>query len=203
MIKLLWNTNNQKKPSSEIKKIREKEELNYVWGLYHKKSSDKWIEEILKKIKYEIIESEADLNKEDILIIVDSGVEDKTEFYNKLNLICSKIYLFHLGDEFGFHNLEPIYNICNFIWRPFCSGKYFKNSKKVKCIPIGYKSGVTYKNISDRKYKWAFTGTPHKTSRHDLLFQFSDIKPFFCHKTERFDKNIITVDKMNEILSST
>ena len=31
----------------------------------------------------------------------------------------------------------------------------------------------------NKKYKWAFTGTPHKSSRHDLLFQFSDIKPFF------------------------
>ncbi len=203
MIKLLWNTNNQKKPRSEIKKIREKEEQNYVWGLYHKKSSDKWIEEILKKIQYKVIKNEADLNKEDILIIIDSGVEDKIEYYNKLNLICSKIFLFHLGDEFGFHNLEPIYNNCNFIWRPFCSTKYFMSSQKIKCIPIGYKSGVSYKNLGTRNYKWAFTGTPHKSSRHDLLFQFSDIKPFFCHKTKKFDKNIITVDKMNEVLSTT
>ena len=78
----------------------------------------------------------------------------------------------------------------------------FLNSK-VKCIPIGYKSGVLNKKKNDRKYKWAFTGTPHKSSRHDLLFQFSGIEPFFCHKTEKFDVKIISVEEMNEILSST
>ena len=39
MIKLFWNTHNQTKPSSEDKTIREKQELDYVWGQYHKKSS--------------------------------------------------------------------------------------------------------------------------------------------------------------------
>ena len=202
MIKLFWNTHNQKKPNSKSKKIREKEELDLGWGLYHKKSSDKWIFEILKKIKYEIIKSETNLESQDTLIIVDSSVEEKSEFYSKLNLICSKIYLFHLGDEFGFHNLSPIYDNCNYIWRSFCSSKYF-NNEKVKCIPIGYKSGTLYKKKSNRKYKWAFTGTPHKSSRHDLLFQFSNIEPFFCHKTEKFDRKIISVDEMNNVLSST
>ena len=186
MIKLFWNTHNQTKPSSEDKTIREKQELDYVWGQYHKKSSDKWIYEILKKIKYNVIENITSLEKEDILIIVDSSVEEKSELYNKLNLCCSKIFLFHLGDEFGFHDLSSAYNSCNYIWRPFCQSKYF-NHKKVKCIPLGYKSGVVFKQKSNRKYKWAFTGTPHKSSRHDLLFQFSDIKPFFCHKTQKFD----------------
>ena len=74
---------------------------------------------------------------------------------------------------------------------------------KIKCIPIGYKSGLLNKNINQRKYKWAFVGTPHKSSRHDLLFQFSDIKPFFCHKTKKFDEKIITVEEMSEVLSST
>ena len=41
MIKLFWNTHNQKKPNSVNKKIREKEELDYGWGRYHKQSSDK------------------------------------------------------------------------------------------------------------------------------------------------------------------
>ena len=202
MIKLFWNTHNQKKPSSTNKKIKEKEESDYGWGQYHKRSSDKWIYEILKKTKYDIINGLNDLEKDDILIIVDSSVEEKNELYSKLNLICSKIFLFHLGDEFGFHNLLPVYNNCNYIFRPFCSSKYFDN-EKVKCIPIGYKSGVFYKKESKIKYKWAFTGTPHKTSRHDLLFQFSSIKPFFCHKTEKFDRKNISVDQMNDILSST
>ena len=58
MIKLFWNTHNQKKPNSPDKKIREKEELDYGWGQYHKKNSDKWIYEILKEVKYDIIDSE-------------------------------------------------------------------------------------------------------------------------------------------------
>lgn len=202
MIKLFWNTHNQKKSNSVNKKVREKEELDYGWGQYHKKSSDKWIYEILKKIKYSIIESEKNIENGDTLIIIDSSIEEKSEFYTKLNLICSKIFLFHVGDEFGFYNLAPVYNVCNHIWRSFCSGKYF-NNKKVKCIPLGYKSGVVHKRTSNRKYKWAFTGTPHKSSRHDLLFQLSNIKPFFCHKTEKFDQKNISADEMSEILSST
>tara|TARA_B100000686_G_C16338674_1_gene736795 strand:- start:158 stop:661 length:504 start_codon:yes stop_codon:yes gene_type:complete len=73
----------------------------------------------------------------------------------------------------------------------------------VKCIPIGYKSGISNRENGKRKYKWAFTGTPHKSSRHDLLYQFSNIKPFFCHKTEKFDVKIISVDQMSDVLSST
>ena len=202
MIKLFWNTHNQKEPRSDNKKIREKQNQDKGWGIYHKKSSDKWIYEILKKIEYSVINSESELDGDDTLIIVDSSVEEKNEFYEKLHLICSKIFLFHLGDEFGFHNLSSVYNNCTFVWRPFCSSKYFINNK-VKCIPIGYKSGVLNKKKENRKYKWAFTGTPHKSSRHDLLFQFSEITPSFCHKTEKFDKKNISVDEMNEVLSST
>ena len=202
MIKLFWNTQNQKKDSSKDKKILEKQKTDFLWGKYHKKSSDKWIYEILKKIKYESIEDEKDLKKDDILIIVDSSVEEKSEFYLKLKANCSKIFLFHLGDESGLHNLSAIYSNCDYIWRTFCSVRYFNNNK-VKCIPVGYKSGIINKEKGNRKYKWAFTGTPHKSSRHDLLFQFSSIKPFFCHKTQKFDTKIISVDDMNEVLSST
>jgi len=202
MIKLFWNTHNQLKPNSDIKKIREKQENDYGWGKYHKKSSDKWIYEILKKVEYKSIHNQAELEKEDGLIIIDSSVEEKIELYNKLRVVCSKVFLFHLGEESGAHDLSPIYKNCDYIWRTFCSGKYFKNDK-VKCIPVGYKSGLVNKNKNSRKYKWAFTGTPHKTSRHDLLFQFSNIEPFFCHKTEKFDHKIISTEEMSEILSST
>ena len=202
MIKLFWNTHNQRKSNSDDKKIREKEEMDYGWGLYHKKSSNKWIYEILKKIKYNIIENETNLEKEDTLIIVDSSVEKKVEFYTELKLICSKIFLLHLGDESGEYDLSTVYENCNHIWRTFCSNKYFENNK-VKCIPIGYKSGVSNKQTNNRKYKWAFTGTPHKSSRHDLLFQFSGIEPFFCHKTKKFDQKTISADDMSEVLSST
>ena len=202
MIKLFWNTHNQRKSNSDDKKIKKKEEMDYEWGLYHKTNSDKWIYEILKKVKYNIIENETNLEKEDTLIIVDSSVEKKAELYTKLKLICSKIFLLHLGDESGEYDSSTVYENCNHIWRTFCSNKYFENSK-VKCIPIGYKSGVLNKQKNNRKYKWAFTGTPHKSSRHDLLFQFSGIEPFFCHKTQEFDQKIISVDEMSEVLSLT
>ena len=202
MIKLFWNTHNQKKPNTEDKKIVEKLDRDYIWGIYHKKNSNLWIYEILNKIKYNIIESETNIEKDDILVIVDSSLEEKDEFYIKLKLICSKIFLFHLGDESGAYDLSQIYKNCNYVWRTFCSNKYFENNR-VTCIPIGYKSGVLDKKRNNRKYKWAFVGTPHKSSRHDLLFQFSDIKPFFCHKTDKFDEKIISVEEMSEALSLT
>ena len=202
MIKLFWNTQNQKKTSSENKEIVEKLERDYVWGIYHQENSNLWIYEILNKIKYNIVENETSIEKDDVLIIVDSSLEEKRELYAKLKLICSKIFLFHLGDESGAYDLSQIYKNCNYVWRTFCSNKYFENSH-VKCIPIGYKSGLLNKQTKERKYKWAFTGTPHKSSRHDLLFQLSDIEPFYCHKTNKFDEKIISVDEMSEVLSNT
>ena len=202
MIKLFWNTHNQQKSNTTDKRIKEDEEADYGWGIYHKKNSNLWIEEILKKINYNIITSETNLEKDDTLIIIDSSIEKKSDFYTKIKLICSKIFLFHLGDESGAHNLLPVYNNCNFIWRTFCSNKYFENNK-IKCIPIGYKSGLLNQKIKNKRYKWAFVGTPHKSSRHDLLFQFSDIKPFFCHKTKKFNQKIISVDEMSEVFSAT
>jgi len=199
MIKLFWNTHNLQK-SDDIKNS-DKSARDYKWGIYHKKNSDKWIYEILKKVKYKIIEKETDLEKGDIVIIIDSSIEEKIKLYERLKLICSKIFLLHLGDESGIYDFSSVYNNCNFIWRPYCSNRFFKNNK-VQCIPIGYKSGVINQN-NTRKYKWSFVGTPHKTSRHDLLFQFSDIKPSFCHKTQKFDQKIISVSEMSDVLSST
>ena len=46
------------------------------------------------------------INNKDVLIIVDSSVEKKTELYNKLKSICSKIFLIQLGDEPGQVNLD-------------------------------------------------------------------------------------------------
>ena len=67
MIKLFWNTHNQQKPNSNDKKIREAQESNYGWGSYHKKSSDKWIYEILKKVEYNVIIDLSNLKKGDTL----------------------------------------------------------------------------------------------------------------------------------------
>ena len=175
MIKLLWNTQNlivPKHTNTQDKDFARSQ----VWGTYHKKSSDRWIYEILNEIKFKEIESEKDIKNEDIVIVVDSSIEKKGEFYNRLKLICSKIFLVHLGDETGNFNLTSVYQNCNYVFRTFCSNKYF-NKAKISCIPIGYKSGVINKNFTKKKYKWSFIGTPHKSSRHDLLYQLSSIKP--------------------------
>ena len=201
MIKLFWNTHNQNKFNPN--KTNKENSRDRKWGLYHKNYSDKWIYEILNKIEFETIQSVKDLENEDILIIVDSSIENKEELYTKLELICSKMFLIHLGDETFAYDLSKVYNKFNYVWRTFCSNKYF-NNKKVSCLPIGYKSGILFKKGAiERKYKWAFLGTPHKSSRHDLLFQLSDIKPSFFHKTKKFDEGIIDVGKMSEILTST
>ena len=197
MIKLFWNTHNQPKLSEN-----NKDSTNYIWGAYHKKNSDEWIYEILKKVKYSIIDNEQDLETDDILIIVDSSIENKIKKYNELKIICSKIFLFHLGDETGILDYSPVYKNCDYVWRTFCSNKYFSN-EQVKCIPIGYKSGISSKSLQNRKYKWAFIGTAHKSSRHDLLYHFSHIKKFYSYKTEKFNLKLIPVKEMSKILSLT
>ena len=205
MIKLFWNTHNQNKPTSNdpAGKTARDYARDYKWGLYHKNNSDKWIYEALNKIQFKVIQGEKDIEKDDILIIVDSSIEKKGNFYTKLSLVCSKIFLIHLGDENDLYDLTSIYDNFDFVWRTFCLNKYFYN-KKVSCLPIGYKSGVSFvKNKGRRKYKWAFIGTPHKSSRHDLLFQLSDMKIAFIHRTTKFDEKIITVDEMNKVLSLT
>ena len=48
MIKLFWNTHNQKKPNPN--KPNDQDARDYIWGIYHKDNSDRWIHEILGKI---------------------------------------------------------------------------------------------------------------------------------------------------------
>jgi len=201
MIKLLWNTHKQ--IINQTNKENSQDATNYKWGIYHKNFSDKWIFKILENVKYQSIDDEQQIESKDTLIIVDSSVDKKKTFYKKLNLICSKIFLIHLGDESGNYDLSDVYENCNFVWRTFCSNRYFANPK-VSCIPIGYKSGTFLNNkVKDRNFKWAFIGTQHKSSRHDLLFQLSEIKPSYCHKTPKFDQKIIDTNEMSRILSST
>ena len=201
MIKLFWNSHNQ--INSNIEQSNKELSKNKIWGIYHKHNSDKWIIEILKEIKFNIIEDEKNIKNGDNLIIVDSSVENKEELYKRLKLICSKMFLIHLGDESGIYNLSTIYGYFDYVWRVFCSNNYF-NNKKVSCIPIGYKSGTCLTSHSkNRKYKWSFIGTPHKSSRHDLLFQLSNIEPSFLHKTTKFNEKIINVEQMSAVLSST
>ena len=72
-----------------------------------------------------------DLESGDVLIIIDSSVEKKIELYTKLELISSKMFLIHLGDEAGSSDLSMIYNKFNFVWRTFCLNKYFNNKNKI------------------------------------------------------------------------
>ena len=72
MIKLFWNTHNQDEPNPN--KTNEENARDQIWGLYHKDYSDKWIYEILNRIEFEVIQSEKDLEREDILIIVSSHI---------------------------------------------------------------------------------------------------------------------------------
>ena len=59
MIKLFWNTHNQNK--SRENNADTKNDRDYIWGLYHKDNSDKWIYEILNKIQFKVIRDERDL----------------------------------------------------------------------------------------------------------------------------------------------
>ena len=202
MIKLFWNTHHEETPIPD-KSNKEDVTTDFGWGIYHKNNSDKWIYNILNKIQFSVIQNENEIEENDTLIVVDSKVERKGDLYTKLKLICSKIFLIHLGDESGIYDLSSIYGNFNFVWRTFCSNKYFDNPK-VSCLPLGYKSGTFFKNNENkRKYKWAFIGTPHKSGRHDLLFQLSKIQPSYSYITKKFNDKIMGVDEMNTILSST
>ena len=59
------------------------------------------------------------------------------------------------------------------------------------------------KQAEERKFIGLLLVLQHKSSRHDLLFQLSDINPFYCHKTPKFNQKIIDADEMSKILSST
>ena len=87
MIKLFWNTHNQIAPNPN--ELNNEVARNYKWGLYHKNNSDKWVYEILNEIKYTVVKSSENIEENDVLIIVDSTIEKKTEFYSKLKLISA------------------------------------------------------------------------------------------------------------------
>ena len=194
MTQLFWNTTNVEGA------------LEAKWGEYHRLNSNEWINFLLKNVKTKIIKKIDEINPDENLIIIDSSIEKKFNFYSKLNLLTSKIFLFHLGDEAGAKEARSVYSICEYSWKTFCNNYYFSN-KKVSCIPLGYKSGVAInlkKNEIKEENKWAFIGTAHKSSRHDLLYQLSKIKPNFVHTTLKFnDVKSINSKEMSEALSNT
>ena len=170
-MKLFWNTNNQ---SSSF------------WGNYHQKNSKIWIYELLEYVKFDEIDSLTDFHIEEKIIIVDSELPNKQEFYSKIFKKFKNLYLIHLGDEGGREYNESFYSNFNHIFRTFHLNK-FSSNKKVSSIPIGYKSGVKKKiENSNRKYLWSFMGTIHGASRFDLIYQNKDVIPNFINITKKF-----------------
>ena len=88
MIKLLWNTQNQN--TSVTNKQSYDNITDKGWGIYHKVNSDKWIFNILKRVQFKSIKNVAELENEDVLIIIDSSIEKKNELgpeKNEFNLV--------------------------------------------------------------------------------------------------------------------
>ena len=195
MIKLLWNTSRHQNDSFEL-----------TWGKYHEENSKDWIYFLLQDIDCKSISSEEEINKDDTIIIVDSGIHFKEQFYIKLNALTKRFFLFHINDEHLDKRSSPMYNYCDYVWRTCCSPKYF-SSNKVKCIPPGYKSGFKQKFDLNKKrqYKWCFFGTQHKSSRHDMNFQLEKIKPNFVNRIDKFadKKKSASVEEMKKVYSNT
>ena len=73
MIKLFWNTHNQRNNPED------KEDRDLIWGEYHRDYSNKWIHEILNKIQFKSIKNESPVKinaiipkKENIIKVVTS-----------------------------------------------------------------------------------------------------------------------------------
>jgi len=195
MIKLLWNTSHRQDDAFEL-----------VWGKHHEKNSKDWVYFLLQDVDYIIVQDEKDLDEEDVLVIIDSGIHFKEDFYQTIKQKVKKIFLFHMNDEHLDKRTKSIYKYFDYIWRTCCSPMYFL-SKNVKCIPPGYKSGFDQKFDINKKreLKWAFFGTQHKSSRHDMNYQLEKIKPNFINRIDKFnDKNkSLNVDEMKKIYINT
>ena len=68
MIKLFWNTHNQIK-------INGKEDREFIWGKYHRENSDKWIYEVLKKVRFKEVKSEKEVEKKLGKLAIFEGVK--------------------------------------------------------------------------------------------------------------------------------
>ncbi len=171
-MKLIWNTN---------------KELNSFWGEYHYNNSKKWIFELLENIEFEEIGSIRNIVPSEKIIIVDSELPRKQNFYSNLFKNHKNLFLIHLGDEGGQEYNDKFYNNFKHIFRPFFLKK-FKTNKKITFIPLGYKTGKITNDIKliDRKYIWNFMGTIHGASRYDMTYQNKMIKPNFVNITKNF-----------------
>jgi len=195
MIKLLWNTTNHQKDPFELK-----------WGKYHEKKTKDWIFYLVNKINYKVINSEEEINQNDVLIIADSGIHFKEKLYKNIKILTKKLFLFHINDEHLDKRSNKIYSYFDHVWRTCCGSQYFANNK-IKCIPPGFQSGFKQDFDLEKKrdLKWCFFGTLHKSSRHDMNFQLEKIKPNFKNVIAQFDdkRKSMNVDEMKKIYLNT
>ena len=188
-MKLFWNTHNQNKS---------------FWGEYHLLNSKEWIFDILGEIKFKEIEDLNLAQNTDSLIVVDSEISGKKDFYEILLNKYKRIYLIHLGDEGGRIN-KKIYSNFQHVFRTFYLNSFSKLGN-VTCVPLGYKSGVSKNSIEiiNRKYKWNFLGSIHGASRYDLIFQNKKIAPNYINITKKFGgENSIKAKEYYEIMRNT
>ena len=80
-MKMFWNTN---------------KEISSFWGNYHLKNSKKWIYEILENVEFEEVEKLTNDILDQKIIIVDSEIPKKQNFYSNLFRNYDEIYLFHI-----------------------------------------------------------------------------------------------------------
>ena len=128
-MKLFWNTNKN---------------LNTFWGNYHSNNSREWIFYILKMVNIDEIDKIENISKDEKIIVVDSELSGKEDFYKNLLLKTKNIFLIHLGDEGGTEDKNYIYNNCTHIWRTFCLGEFFVNKKLFRIIFCFYHNSFNF-----------------------------------------------------------
>ena len=185
-MKLFWNSQNDNKS---------------FWGEYHYKNSKKWIFDILSEIKFTEVKGLNEVNYIEPLIIVDSEVQKKGNFYNDF---FKKYKNIHLGDEGGKVD-KSFYLSFKQVFRTFHLNSFSK-IKNVTSIPIGYKTGPITSDIeiNNRKYNWNFLGTIHGASRYDLIFQNRNIEPHYVNITKKFGgQNSLSAAEYYKIMANT
>ena len=188
-MKLFWNSQNDNKS---------------FWGEYHYKNSKKWIFDILNEIKFSEVKGLNEVNELEPLVIVDSEVQKKENFYKDFFKKHKNIYLIHLGDEGGKVD-KSFYLSFKQVFRTFYLNSFSK-IKNVTSIPIGYKTGPINSDIeiNRRKYNWNFLGTIHGASRHDLIFQNRNIEPNYVNITKKFGgQNSLSAAEYYKIMANT
>ncbi len=188
-MKLFWNTHNCNK--------------NF-WGEYHHKNSKKWIYDIFSDINFTEIKSLNEAKQSEPLVIVDSEIQKKEDFYIDFFKNYKNIYLVHLGDEGGKVDKNFYLNFKH-VFRTFYLNSFSK-IKNITCIPIGYKTGLpsSKTEINNRKYIWNFLGTIHGASRYDLIFQNKNIKPNYINITKKFGgQNSLSSNEYYKIMVET